>query len=270
MKTLKDPFTLDQRKEGGPYWVRFSLKGQGQIRKALETTDPTQAHHAAMEVWGEAKARANSGLTVKKHPVASVVERWCEQLDLEVERGTMKAGMAIQHKGIATRYIAGFWDQQPIDTINEVAVNRFWEWRYGYWSKGPGKSIKYLTYMRNGRSIRRPVTDSQRIKPTASSIGTEGVVLRTFLKYAKRNGLINDIPDIEIRKTGKPNARPSFSADEFTRLEELSLERLTVHGLHPAVRRDRPDLALLDIDPGLLRHAADRSAQAELGGCAWL
>jgi hypothetical protein len=192
-----------------------------------------------MEVWGEAKARANSGLTVKKHPVASVVERWCEQLDLEVSRGDIKAQMAAQQKGIAVRYIAGFWGQQPIDTINEVAVTRFWEWRYDYWSKGPGKAIKYLTYMRNGRSIRRPVTEAQRIKPTASSIGTEAVVLRSFLKYARRNGLITDIPDIEIRKGGKPNARPSFSADEFTRLEELSLKRLSVRGLHPAVRRDR-------------------------------
>lgn len=145
MSKARAPFTLYQRKPDGPFWVRFSLKGAGQIRKALDTTDPTQAHRAAMLVWAEAKARSENGLTVKKHTVRSVVKAWCQQLDAEVARGDIKPKLAAQYQGIAIRYIAGFWDQQPIDTINEVAINRFQEWRYAYWSTGPGKDIEFVT-----------------------------------------------------------------------------------------------------------------------------
>ena len=238
MSKLRPPFTLFQRHEGGPYWVRFSIQGQGQIRKALDTTDPLEAQHKAMQVWGEAKGRDAAGLTVRKHSVKAVVEDWCRQLDLEVSRGDENEHKARQYKGIAIRYIVAFWGDKPIDTINEVTIYRFWEWRYDYWTTGPGKDIKFLTYMWAGRQIRRPVSDSQRAKPAPSTLGTEIVVLRFFLKYARRSGLIKEMPEIEVRRTGKPNARPSFSSEELGRLQELSLQRLAGEK-HAAVRRDR-------------------------------
>lgn len=102
--------------------------------------------------------------------------------------------------------------------------------------------------------IRRPITKRQREMPAASTIATESVVLRTFLTYARRNGLIKEVPDIGIKTGGQANARPSFSSDEIGRLFDLSLERLslpvldagidpeiakTIPHQHPATRRDR-------------------------------
>ena len=202
-------------------------------------TDFIEAQHKAMQAWGEAKGRDTAGLTIRKHSVQSVVERWCRQLDLEVSRGDEKERKAAQYKAIARRYFVGFWAEKPIDAVNEVSVYKFWEWRYHYWSKGPGKDIKFVTYMRDGRQIRRAITDSQRAKPAASTLGTEVIVLRAFLRYAKRNGLIREVPEIKRRKAGKPTARPSFSSDELGRLQELSLRRLGAEKLHPAIRRDR-------------------------------
>ena len=164
---------------------------------------------------------------------------WCLQLDAEVARGSCKPAKAEQYKGVARRYIAEFWDQKPIDAIDEPAITRFWEWRYDYWLKGPGAKIEFIHYERGGVLIRRPITKRQREMPAASTIATESVVLRTFLTYAKRNGLIKEVPDIGIKTGGQANARSLFSSDEIGRLFDLSLERLSAPDLHSATRRDR-------------------------------
>ena len=112
------------------------------------------------------------------------------------------------------RYIAGFWGDRDIDTIHQRDIPKFWEWRYDYWRTGPGKDIKLLTYERAGRQVRRPISDTKRGKPSASSLRTEAVALRHFFKYAKLNGLVRDVPAIELVKA-KQNARPSFDAENL-------------------------------------------------------
>lgn len=74
MGRLKSLFQLYQRKPDGPYWVRFSIKGQGQIRVKLETTDPIEAQHKATLIWSGATTDAKNGVSVRKRPVATVVE----------------------------------------------------------------------------------------------------------------------------------------------------------------------------------------------------
>lgn len=54
------PFQLFQRAGSAKWWVRFSIKGQGQIRKSLDTPDKREALQRAYKVYYEASYRADA------------------------------------------------------------------------------------------------------------------------------------------------------------------------------------------------------------------
>jgi hypothetical protein len=96
-----------------------------------------------------------------------------------------------------------------------------------YWLNGPGKDVAFITYMRSGRQIRRPITASLRKPPSRSGQRSEAVVLRMLLRQAAKWGYIREatLPDVEVPRV-PANARPSFEVSEFTHLEQVSLQRI--------------------------------------------
>src|SRR5947209_15867638 len=104
---------------------------------------------------------------------------------------------------------------------------RYWEWRRDYWLTGPGADSEFITYMRNGRQIRKPVTATMRKPPSPGSQRAEAVVLRMLFRFAVKLGYIQNahLPDVDTPRV-PANARPSFEASEFTKLEQLSQQRL--------------------------------------------
>lgn len=239
--TEKPPYTVFQRKGTANWWIRFSIKGEGQIQKSLEIADRRDADRRALEVWSEARYRAKLGLTSQTKTFKKVAEEYIERLELEVERGERRAHQLTQFRGIIRRYFIGFFEDLPIDALSEAKISRFWDWRKSYWISGPGKDITHVTYMRKGRQIRRPVGHRREV-PSLSEQRSEAVLLRQLMRQASRWGYIRkaELPDIEAPSV-PANARPSFEAHEFSKLEAKSEERIAdeVSMRNKTIRRHR-------------------------------
>lgn len=238
--TSQNPYSLFQRASSTKWWMRFSIRGEGQIRKPLGTSDQREAERLALEAWAEAKHRNRQGLSSQPKSFRAVAEEFVTHLQLEADRGERRQFQVDQYRRKVERYFVGFFADQPIDAIRGADIERFWTWRRDYWTTGPGKDIRLLTYRRNGRQIRKPITDSVRKAPSLGTQREEGVVLRMLLRQAAKWGYIKELtmPDDEVRAV-PANARPSFEASEFTKLEQLSLQRLADFKVNEHLRRDR-------------------------------
>jgi integrase len=236
----RHPYVTFQRTPDGPYWVRFSIPGEGQQRRKLSTRDPAEAERLAFEIYSEARYRAKQGLRSQAKTFQQVAAEFTSLLQREAERGDRRAHQVKQWCGIVDRYFVGFFADQAIDAIRDPDVARFWEWRREYWLTGPGKDIHLQTYMRNGRQIRKPITEAMRKPPSRSGQRSEAVVLRMLLRQAARWGYIKQtqLPEVEVPRV-PANARPSFEAHEFTELDRVSQIRMADPKLNDHVRRDR-------------------------------
>lgn len=213
------------RRAGSTRWqVRFSIKGQGQFKRSLDTEDRREAERKAEAIWYEATYRAKQGLTAKTHTFDSVAEAYIAQILREVERGERRADQGKGEPAVIRRYFVGYFGDKPIDAVTEADLERYAEWRRTYWTEGPGKLITHIEYERDGHRLRRPV---RRSAPSLSRQRGETVVLRGLLRWAARQGYMKTPPEISIKARRSPdNRRPSFEPHEFARLEAVSLSRL--------------------------------------------
>lgn len=220
----KERFQLFQRTGSTKWQMRFSIKGQGQIKRSLETSDRFEAERKAEEIWFEANYRARLGLTAKARTFEQVAEDFIAHIQREVERGERRADQGKSEPAIIRRYFIGYFGQRPIDSITDTDLERYAEWRRTYWTEGPGKDVAYIHYERGGRRLRRPV---KRAAPTLSRQRGEAVLLRALFRQAMRWGYIKLPPTISLRvKRAPDNRRPSFEPHEFEKLVETSLGRL--------------------------------------------
>ncbi|MBF9234448.1 tyrosine-type recombinase/integrase [Microvirga alba] len=220
----KERYQLFQRTGSAKWQMRFSIKGQGQIKRSLETSDRIEAERKAEEIWFEANYRARQGLTAKARTFEQVAEDFIAHIQREVERGERRADQGKSEPAIIRRYFIGYFGPRPIDGITDSDLERYAEWRRTYWTEGPGKDIAYIHYERGGRRLRRPV---KRAAPTLSRQRGEAVLLRALFRQAMRWGYIKTPPTISLRvKRAPDNRRPSFEPHEFEKLIETSLSRL--------------------------------------------
>ena len=218
-------YRLFQR-EGSTRWqMRFSIRGQGQIKRSLDTDDRLEAERRAETIWYEATYRAKQGLSAKVHTFEAVAEEFIALIHREVARNERRADQGSSEPAMIRRFFIGYFGTRPIDGISETDLERYAEWRRTYWTEGPGKLITHIEYERAGRKLRRP---PKRSAPTISRQRGEAVVLRALLRQAVRWGYLKTPPEITIKARRSPdNRRPSFEPHEFAKLVEISLSRLT-------------------------------------------
>lgn len=85
----KERYQLFQRTGSTKWQMRFSIKGQGQIKRSLETSDRIEAERKAEEIWFEANYRARQGLSAKARTFEQVAEDFIAHIQREVERGSV-------------------------------------------------------------------------------------------------------------------------------------------------------------------------------------
>lgn len=233
------PYSVFAKEGTSNLWVRFSIKGEGQIRKSLGTSDQEQALRKAHEVWFEANYRSRNGLKAQTTTFTKAAEEFIALVEREVERGDRPAYHGRDIPPVIRRYFIEFFGKKDIDAISEREVTKYLEWRKDYWITGPGKDITEIRYIRAGRSIRRPLGEKR--VPTISRQRGELVILRQLFRQAVKWGYLNvaQIPPIEVPRAKVPNNRPSFSPQEFRHLEKTSLERLSDPDIHEYLRWDR-------------------------------
>ncbi|PIK71731.1 integrase, partial [Methylobacterium frigidaeris] len=143
-------FQLFQRKGSAKWQIRFSIRGQGQLKRSLDTDDLREAQRRAEAIWYEATYRAQQGLTARAHTFESVAEEYIAQILREVERGERRADQGKSEPAVIRRYFVGYFGQKPVDAVSEADLERYAEWRRTYWTEGPGKLVTHIEYERGG------------------------------------------------------------------------------------------------------------------------
>ncbi|WP_010513975.1 MULTISPECIES: tyrosine-type recombinase/integrase [Komagataeibacter] len=217
---LRSPWTVFRQKHSQNWFIRFSIRGQGQIRKSLQTPDEHEAHAIAPRVYYSALLRAEQGLEARDKAVSVLVEEWKEE------------GKLTAPELSALRYVIEFFGDMKPAEITYKTLTEFTDWRVSYWTKGPGKDIEFITYQRDGRTIRRPPT---RKVPSSSTLKSEQVVLKKFLTWCQNHGQIKTIPKFEKIK-GEVHNRPGFSKAELDLLISTLRKRMLAPSLTPIER----------------------------------
>lgn len=232
------PYNVFQQKNSANWSVRFSIPGQGQIRKSLGTSDRKLAETLAQRVYYESLLKAESGMNVRVKTISKIIHDYIQHMEKRLEQGMMPKGVVIQNKAILTRYVEGFFGEQNPNFISNKSVQDYLSWRSDYWISGPGKDIQFLTYERDGKTITTPITQKKRIRPSPATLNRERAALSGFLQYCFDSQYIKAIPEIRTNKTGY-TARPSFSAQEFKIFNTYAFRQISEEGIHPAVKYDR-------------------------------
>ncbi|RVP15205.1 site-specific integrase [Sinorhizobium meliloti] len=223
--TKKTPFALFQR-EGTRNWsMRYSLGGK-QYKKTLGTADEDQALQRAYEIWHEQSFRNKQGLSLDSHPFVEVAEEFIEKIVAEAERDERSKYHPIYWPPIIRRFPVGYFGDRPIETIATADIERYLEWRKTYWTTGPGLQVRTIRCEReDGRVFIRP---APRRVAALSTIKGEMVIIREMFDQAAKWGYCKPIiiPAVKVRK--KPDTRrPGFSPEEYERLLNKSLERIS-------------------------------------------
>ncbi|MDB5585896.1 MAG: hypothetical protein JWP26_866 [Devosia sp.] len=225
------------RKGSANFWMRFSLPGQGQIRIGLKTPDKTAAEAKAGGEYQKAVWQAEHNILPGKMSFDKLVKAFLASIEpsegtTPKQRDTYKA-----HKGVIDRYLAPFFGNRTVVSLNEPKLYEYLDWRRTYWTTGPGKALKAITYERDGRTFSRPAVH---VEPTTNTMRREIVTLRAVFKYAARHGHISRdaIPQLAMGKETK-NKRPSFSSKEINTLLLLAEQRVQEMAQLPKIQYER-------------------------------
>ncbi len=231
------PYQIFQRAGSKNWHVRFSIEGEGQIRKSLGTDQRHIAENKAREIFYEAQARVRIGHKVRTRTFEQVAKEYIDHIRAKVARQELKEYHGIKSPAVIERYFTPYFGKKAIETITTADVERYMEWRKGYWITGAGSAQDTIIYERKGRKLRRPTL--KRV-PKHGTLNSEAVLLRQLFAQAKRWGYLHNGQIIEVSITRvPPNPRPSFSLEEFERLRRLAHERIFDTSINAHVRRDR-------------------------------
>ena len=227
------PYAVFQPKNSKKWWVRFSITGQGQQRYSLGTYDEHEAENLAFAKWNEAKALANAGLSVTRKKFKVISAEFIELIKFEVARGERSAYQAKQYPPIITNYFNKYFGNKMLTAITADDIDAYWQWRYDYWTKGDGKTQKYVEYPKTvtTRGVQREVMvrrPPKRTPPSKSTLDKEVMLLRQLFAFGQRRKYTLEIPKIKTPKNRKRVVRehPGFTLKQFLHLEQVSRQRI--------------------------------------------
>ncbi|WP_412063852.1 tyrosine-type recombinase/integrase [Rhizobium sp. SYY.PMSO] len=224
LKQSKDPFVLFQR-DGTNWSMRYTMNSR-QIRKSLGTSDETEAHRRANEIWHEQNYRLKNGMSISEHAFNDVAEEFVKKIEDEAERKERSADHAYFWPPKIRRFLIGYFGEKPIDKITPPDIERYLEWRKTYWTSGPGSDIEKIRVEReDGRVFSRP---APRKIASLSTIKGEMVIIRSLFQQAVRWGYCQQIviPNPVVRKR-IDNRRPGFTPEEYEKLFNTALARIS-------------------------------------------
>lgn len=231
----KEPFDIYQQKGGKRWYVRFSIKGQGQQRIALGTADESEARHLARSIYYENQALAKAGLSVTRKRFADIAEEFAQSIELDVERGEKERYQARQYPPIIRKYFIGYFGSDQLTAIKADHIEAYWEWRKEYWITGVGSKNPFIRYTRTikGRAtqIKRPVKEG---RPSLSTLNKEAILLRQLFEFGMKRGYTLDVPAITVPKSKKREIKrtPDFTLKEFLHLEKVSRQRVQAYAFN--------------------------------------
>ncbi len=229
MENTSQGYTLYTRPPHGRYYMRFSIKKQGQQRLSLGTDNLVEAKKLAEVKWLKACALAEVGMSVSKKQFQGLAAEFITELQQAVKRGEKAEYQARQYPTIISKYFVGFFGARLVSAIKTADIEEYWNWRKEYWVTGEGSKHPIIAYERTikGRATRifRPVKEGY---PSQSTLRKEALLLRQLFEFAQRRSHLRECPEVAVPKLNRPtnNSRPGFTMEEFLHLTKVSERRV--------------------------------------------
>lgn len=212
----KKRYSIFQPTNGKKYWVRFSIKGQGQQRFPLDTYDLEEAEERALDVWYDKTSLAKAGLSVTNKKFETITKEFILYLQKEVAAGIRDEYQLRQYPAIIKNHFNVFFGDKSMSAIKVGDIEEYWTWRMGQPTSRKIKEIKP-----------NPFVDRTKM-PSKSTLNKEAMLMRQLFNFALNRQYVLDIPKIKVNASKKRqnNEKPGFTLKQFYKLMEVSERRV--------------------------------------------
>ena len=261
---LKDgEITLYTRDDSANWYAGFKMPGGGRLQESLKTKNKAVAKERAVERYDALKWRAKLGMTQDTVSFADAADAWLLELEAQVAAGSRKPRTGIDYRPAIERYLKPYFADKNINSIKPTNIAKYRIWRRDYWLKGPGSTIRSITYERDGVEIKRPLTAQNRKAPAPRTFNGESVIIRGIFEHAVAQGwmLSSQVPKVDSAKQKKSDSRarayPLFELRQYYSLKRYMSTWITANNLTEAERWRREaiqDFILILFNSGLREH----------------
>jgi integrase len=209
----------------GVFHLRARLKGRaGYLYRSTDKYTEQEAREAAYEIFFKLQSQQDQGVVVGSTAFRGVYKLF--QQDVLPHKSDSRRA---QFEGTFDRYFLPFFKDTALQSINEVKVRSYWEFRINYYASAEvaerrQKAAKGKRGPKpKAKPTRRRTTLGNVKKPSAATLRVERGLLSEFLKYAHSKGLINRVPNLDV-PTGLGYLKGEYGRrDHFTREEMRKL-----------------------------------------------
>lgn len=217
------------------YHMRIHVRGMRDIygnkltyvQESTGETDLEEAKRYALDKYDDLRLRTKKKEPVKQLTFEDLYVIWWADKRQRLE--------AVQHakgrKGIsqrvgwyekhAKRYWLPYFGNMKLEEMQQAFVGGYWTWRMTYWSRAD--------------EAERKKHANHALKPAKKSMDMEQSALREIFGWANANKLLQHMPIVEnpyARQGIAPNRRPSFSTQEYSRLDAYLDKWVVGNGLN--------------------------------------
>lgn len=204
------------------YHMRIHIRGMKDIygskvtyvQESTGETDLEEAKRFALDKYDDLRLRAKKKEPVKQLSFSDLYVLWWadKRQRLEaIQHAKGRIGVSqrvVWYEKHAQRYWLPYFGKLKLEEMPQAFVAGYWAWRMTYWQRADEAERKQYA--------------NHALQPAKKSMDMEQSALREIFGWANSMKIISHMPIIEnpFAKQGiAPNRRPSFSAQEFQRLE---------------------------------------------------
>ncbi len=179
----------------------------GWVQRSTKSNDKEEALKLAERWYREFQFLKEQGVPIQKHTFAYVAELYLDELEDDVRLQLRNPRHLKDYKPVAERFLITLFGRKTIAQIKNQDIADYQKWRAAYWIDGPGAEKSDITYVRNGKTIKRPKPKGR--PPSTTTQNKELVVFRSIFKVAVKKDFIKEaqIPSIMMaQKIGNVRA----------------------------------------------------------------
>lgn len=225
-KHRNDEIVLLERYDSPYIFCRLKIPNGGWLQKSTKCKNIDDALLKAEKWHNEMTFLHEHGLSVKRRTFAAMCDLYIDEFENDVKLGLKNARNLKDYRKIIDSYLRPYFGRRYIDQIKNKDIAEYQTWRMAYWITGDGAKDKFITYKRNGKTIKRPKPKGK--LPSYTTQNRENVVLRAIFRTALKNDILTEIqiPTITINKkqNNKKNRRPAFTREEYDKLTDFLFE----------------------------------------------
>lgn len=214
-----------------PLWqCRIKFPNQRYVRKSLKTRNKATAIQKAEKLFDDLRFRHERGMPLQSYGFADALEAYFTWLEnqTKTEPDADKARRLekkLSNQKKYSRYVREYFGERLLDGITGGDIEQYKDWRKSYWTTGAGSKLKFIEYVRNGRTVRTKPPIGK--LPSLSTLASEDALLRAVFDRAVRRSWITReyVPEITTVRPAKVR-RFGFTDVEVGYILDMAQKRI--------------------------------------------